>query len=298
MTSYAFVIADVFTRRPLAGNPLAVFPDAAGVDEQTMQDIAREFGHSETTFVLPPRRSEATWRIRSFTPTAEVFGAGHNALGAWWVLASTGRVALSDAGPLSVVHQELGDSVLPVEIAHRGGLVDSVSMTQSPPVFGETVEDLDELGHALGIPRGELEVAGLRPQAVSTGAMHLLVPVTSLEALAGVRIDAERLLRLVLPHGCQGAYVFTLQTREAGSLAQARAFFPGIGIVEDPGTGSAAVPLGALLNAHGLLRSGVTAVIEQGDEIGRPSRIEVSVAGDRVRVGGSSVIVAEGAMIL
>lgn len=294
MTNHAFVIVDVFARRRFAGNPLAVFPEAAALDERAMQEIAREFGHSETTFVLPPRRPEATWRLRCFTPTAEVFGAGHNALGAWWVLGSTGRVPLSSSAPLTTVHQELGDSVLPVEISHQGHWIESIAMIQNPPVFGKTLDDLTELSRALGIPRRELEVTGLRPQPVSTGAMHLLVPVAGLAALAGVHVDAERLLRLVRPLGCQGVYLFTLETREASSFAHARAFFPGIGITEDPATGSAAGPLGAFLVAHGLLRPGALAVIEQGDEIERPSRIEVRVAQDRVQVGGASVIVAEG----
>lgn len=292
------MIVDVFTKSPLAGNPLAVFADAAGLDGGAMQAIAREFGHSETTFVVPPRDPRATCRLRCFSPTAEVFGAGHNALGAWWVLASTGRLAFAETEPVSIFHQELGTNVLPVEIAHRARLIESVSMTQRAPVFGASVEDSTELARALGLPKHDLGVAGLRPQAVSTGATHLLVPLANRRALEAVTIDTERLLRVARPLGCQGAYVFTLDVLETGSCAQARAFFPGIGIAEDPATGSAAGPLAAFLAAHGRLASGVAAVVEQGDAMGRPSRIEVLVAGDRVNVGGPCVIVAEGAMLL
>lgn len=297
MAQYDFVIADVFTDRPLAGNPLAVFPEATGLDERTMQAIAREFGHSETTFILPSRIPEAAWRLRCFTPRAEVFGAGHNALGAWWALAVTGKVPLTrDA--TTVVRQELGERVLPLELSHPEGTLQRVVMSQTRPVFGETLDDLDALARVLGLPRSELDVPGLRPQAVSTGAQHLLVPVRGLSALARLQVDAGQLLALVRPLGCQGAYVFTLETQEPGSRAHARAFFPGIGIVEDPATGSAAGPLGALLARHKTIPEGTFVVIEQGDEVARPSRIEVRVTADRVEVGGKCVIVAQGSLQL
>ena len=96
MNSYTFVLVDVFTEHPLAGNQLAVIPNAEGLDEGQLQAIAREFNYSETTFILPPRQAKANWRLRSFSPSAEVFGAGHNALGAWWVLAARGGVVLRD----------------------------------------------------------------------------------------------------------------------------------------------------------------------------------------------------------
>jgi trans-2,3-dihydro-3-hydroxyanthranilate isomerase len=298
MTRYAFTLTDVFTRTPLAGNPLAVFADAAELDAGRMQAIAREFGHSETTFVVPARRAEAAWRLRCFTPKTEIFGAGHNALGAWWVLASGGRVALERAEPVTVVHQELGDEVLPVQIRQRDGRVESVSMTQGAPVFGGIASDLAELAGALGLSRDEIGIAGLEPQAVSTGARHLLVPVRSLAALATIEVEAERLMRVVRPLGCEGAYAFTLDTVEPSSLAHARSFSPGIGIVEDPATGTAAGPLAALLAARGRLHEGAVAIVEQGDEMGRPSRIEVQVVGGRVQVGGPCVVVAEGVLTL
>lgn len=293
MGRHSFVTVDVFTSQPLAGNPLAVFPDAVGLDERAMQAIAREFGHSETTFVLPPRRPKALWRLRCFSPKAEVFGAGHNALGAWWVLGTTGRVALEAVAATTLVHQELGENVLPVELSHSSGRVEGVTMTQAPPVFGESLTDLKALAKALGIGEDQLEP---QPQAVSTGAKHLLVPVRSLSVLSNLAVDPARLLDVVRPVGCQGAYVFTRETKEPASAAHARAFFPGIGIVEDPATGSAAGPLAAFLVAKGLLRSGLTVVIEQGDEMGRPSRIEACVDGGLVRVGGRCVTVVEGTL--
>jgi PhzF family phenazine biosynthesis protein len=136
MPLHPFVLVDVFTDRPLSGNQLAVV-NGEGLDAGGMQSIAKEFGYSETTFLLPPRQKKAAWRLRCFTPSIEVFGAGHNALGAWWVLAAQGRVSLS--GPRTETWQELGERVLPVEIESAGDKPTRVWMTQTTPVWGATV---------------------------------------------------------------------------------------------------------------------------------------------------------------
>lgn len=298
MKPYKFALVDVFTEQPLAGNQLAVFPNAQGLTEDQMQAIAREFNYSETTFILPPRHAKADFRLRSFSPSAEVFGAGHNALGAWWVLGAQGAVSLSDSG--ATLRQELGERVLPVEISSRAGSLLRVAMTQGEPRYGKKLTGRAALAGALGLDPSELEseVESLDPQAVSTGARHLLVPVRSLAALKRVRVDAEKLIALASPLGCHGCYLFSLETLEPGSAAHARAFFPGIGISEDPATGSAAGPLAALLASRGLIPEDAWVVIEQGDEMARPSRIEARVRGDRIEVAGRSVIVAEGTLFL
>src|SRR5262245_17490857 len=146
---------------------------------------------------------------------------------------------------------------------------------------GKKLTERAALAGALGLDASELdsEVESLGPQAASTGAMHLLVPVRSLAALERVRVDAEKLIALASPLGCHGCYLFSLETREQGSAAHARAFFPGIGISEDPATGSAAGPLAAQLASRGLIPEGAWVVIEQGDEMARPSRIEARVRG-------------------
>jgi trans-2,3-dihydro-3-hydroxyanthranilate isomerase len=296
MNSYIFVLVDVFTERPFAGNQLAVIPNAEGLDDGQLQAIAREFNYSETTFILPPRQAKADWRLRSFSPSAEVFGAGHNALGAWWVLAARGGVVLHDHE--TRLWQEIGGRVLPVAIASEAGAPLRVAMAQDKPRFGDKLTNLDGLARALGLDPSDFDTEKLEPQAVSTGATHLLASVRALSALERVRVDAESLIALARPLGCEGCYLFSLETREPGSAAHARAFFPGIGIAEDPATGSAAGPLGALLAARRLIPEGAWTVIEQGDEIGRPSRIEVRVSGDQVEVAGRSAIVAEGKLFL
>ncbi len=296
MESYPFVLVDVFTDAPLAGNPLAVVFEAEGLDAARMQALAREFNLSETTFVLPPRSSEATRRLRCFSPAAEVFGAGHNALGAWWAILDRGDVPVPEGE--TTVWQELGERILPVAVTRVSGRLRRVAMTQAPPRVGPGVPDLGGLARALSLDRDALEVEGLEPQVVSTGASHLLVPARGLADLARVRVDARELAALAKPLGCEGCYLFCLETREPSSVAHARGFFPGIGIDEDPATGSAAGPLALYLVARGRAQEGEWLTIEQGDEIQRPSRIEARVTAERVEVAGRCAILAEGTVRL
>src|SRR5262245_8816780 len=172
MNSYTFALVDVFTERPLAGNQVAVILNSEGLDDSQLQAIAQEFNYSETTFILPPRQSKADWRLRSFTPSAEVFGAGHNALGAWWVLAERGVFKLKDR--VTRLWQELGEKVLPVDIYSEAGKPFRVSMAHEETRFGDTLKDRNALAHALGLGLPDLDVEGLEPQAVSTGVAHLL----------------------------------------------------------------------------------------------------------------------------
>jgi len=115
-----FYLVDVFADAPLTGNPLALVVDAGQIEEPVMRALAHELNQSETTFMLPPTRPGATRRLRSFTPSgSEVFGAGHNALGAWWWLATAGRLELGEGH--SRFAQEIGDRVLPVEVIAEDG---------------------------------------------------------------------------------------------------------------------------------------------------------------------------------
>ena len=151
--SVPFFLVDVFADTPLTGNPLAVVAEAERIQEPVMRSVAREFNQSETTFVLPPTRPAATWRLRSFTPAgAEVGGAGHNVLGAWWWLATAGRIGLDSDGA-AVVAQEFGGRILPVEVKGRGGRPEAILIEQARPKFGRTVTDHDELAAALGFDR-------------------------------------------------------------------------------------------------------------------------------------------------
>jgi len=292
-----FCFVDVFASRPLTGNPLSLVPDADGLDEGQMRAIAREFNQSETTFVLRPSLPGAGVRLRSFTPIGvEVGGAGHNALGAWLWMEAAGRLprAEGDAG----LRQEIHGQVLPVEVARRAGEPAIVWMDQSAPRFGAVLKDCAGLAAALGLAESDL-TAGEPAQVVSTGAGHLLVPAASRVAVDRAAPDPARLAPLLRRAGGEGCYLYSTDPVDsAGAVAYARFFNPTVGIAEDPATGTAAGPLVARLAAAGKVPERVTVIVEQGYALGRPSRIQVSAAGDRIRVGGSGLVVAEGTLLL
>src|SRR5439155_9028936 len=185
---------------------------AAPLDEETMRRIPREFNQSETTFVLPPTRPEADWRVRFFTPTgAEVYGAGHNALGAWWWLATAGRASRKRSSARIVTcMQEIGDRVLPVDLEYDSGALVAVGMTQAPLVLGAVQQDRSALAAALRVAEDDFAADRIAPRVVSTGAAHLLVPLRNRAAVARVRPDAEQLVTIVSALGGQGCYVFSL----------------------------------------------------------------------------------------
>jgi PhzF family phenazine biosynthesis protein len=288
-----FTLLDVFTTQPFTGNPLAVVSDADELPVEVMRRIAGEFNQTETTFVLRPTQPEAEWRLRSFTATGtEVFGVGHNALGAWWWLAVSGRLTLD--APVRTFTQEIDRRVLPVEIRSIRGQVSAVSMAQADPVFGAVVGNLSPLASALDLGDAELAAGMLPAQVVSTGVPHLLVPVRDTGALDRARPKPEILAAYLRSIGAQGCYLFTVDPLDPEAPAQARFFGPNVGIPEDPATGSAAGPLAVYLVAHELASEERPIVVEQGRAMGRPSRIEVQVRGGGVRVSGSAVLVVEG----
>ncbi len=292
MPSHDFVWLDVFTDRPLGGNPLPVVFDLdQALDEARMLAIARELATSETTFVVPPRNRRAAMRLRCFSTVQEVFGAGHNALGAWWAIVERGLAPAGDGE--TELYQELGDRILPLVATREGGALRRIAMRQSPPEIGDGAPDRAAVAAALSLDAGALDVPGLAPQVMSTGARHLLVPARSTADLARVRVDPARLVEVAKPYGCHGCYLFTVDV-QGGAVARARAFGPGIGIAEDPATGSAAGPLVAYLVSHGRAKEGEWVAVEQGYEMGRPSRIDVRVSGERVEVAGRCVTVFEG----
>jgi trans-2,3-dihydro-3-hydroxyanthranilate isomerase len=291
----SFYFVDVFASRPLTGNPLSLVTDADGLDESRMRAIAREFNQSETAFLLRPTLPGATWRLRSFTPIgAEVAGAGHNALGAWLWLAAAGRLPRESGGP--GLAQEIGGKVLPVEVIREEGRPVVVSMDQSPPEFGESVCDRAELAASLGLTEDDL-VPGEPAQVVSTGAGHLLVPVRDRAVVDQAAPDAPRLAAALRQVAGEGCYLYSRDPVDAaGAVAFTRFFNPTVGIQEDPATGTAAGPLVARLVASGTVAEDATAIVEQGYALGRPSRIQVTVSGQRVRVSGSGLVVAEGTL--
>ena len=275
----SFRLVDVFCERPFEGNQLCVVPDPAGLDGSTMQAIAREIGFSETTFVTEVR--DDGYRMRIFTPGQELPFAGHPTLGTAFVLVSEGRVR----SPLTQV-VEAGS--YPVEVDLDAG---RARMTQLPPVFGRIFEDRELVATAVSLSPEDLR-EDARMQVVSTGLPHLMVPIRDLETLRRASRAAEGVAEVCRAVGAESMYLFA----ETDEGATARMFDWETGVGEDPATGSAAGPLGAYLAYYGLAGMPGAVRISQGEQVGRPSVLEVEVATDpwHVEVGGGVALVGEG----
>lgn len=277
MRRFRYVICDVFTDVPLAGNQLAVFTDARDLDAPTMQALAKEMNFAESVFVLPPTSDEADVRIRIFTPARELPFAGHPTLGAAFVL----------GGPLSkiVIRLETGAGVVPVELERDGPRIVFGWMEQPLPAW-EQVASPEAIFAALGV-----EGSGLPVERYDLGPGHLYVELPSAEAVAALEPDVAALARAT----GDGTNCFARD----GAGWKTRMFAPTHGVVEDAATGSAAGPLAVHLARHGRVAFGERIEIRQGAEIGRPSTLYAVAEGDgdridRVRVGGSAVTVARG----
>ncbi len=291
---------DVFTDTPLTGNPLAVFPRAAGLSPAEMLGIAREMNLSETTFVFPSTNPAANYRNRIFTPGGEIPFAGHPSIGTAFVAALEGLVPHPDGS--SVVYQELEIGVLPLELICEGGQVKKVIMTQGEPSLGAKVKNVEGLAEALRVKPRDIGPKGLPPQIAATGIASLQVPIRSIEVVRGLDPDMRALGKVLAKLGEKlVCYAFALQAETPGAHVHARAFVPDLG-VEDPATGSAAGACGAYLVANKKMPA-PTLVIEQGLEIHHASRIEVTVETEDgvpkvVRVGGQVVPLIRGSLRL
>ena len=281
MRRFRYVVCDVFTDTPLAGNQLAVFTDARDLDELTMQALAREMNFSETVFVLPPQAEGADVRIRIFTPGAELPFAGHPTLGAAFVL----------GGPLQkvVIRLETRAGVVPVELEREGARIAFGWMDQPLPQW-RRFERAEELFAALGVAG-----SGLPVEEYELGPGHVFVELGSADEVAALSPDFAALGRVTQ----SGANCFARD----GDGWKTRVFFADLGIPEDPATGSAAGPLAVHLARHGRIAFGDEIVISQGAELGRPSTLYARAEGsaerlERVLVGGSARIVARGEFTL
>jgi trans-2,3-dihydro-3-hydroxyanthranilate isomerase len=269
------VVADVFTDKPLTGNQLAVFTDGRELDDDTMQDLAREMNYSETVFVLPAD-GDAHVRIRIFTPATELPFAGHPVLGSAFVLGAPLQ--------LGEIRLETGAGVVPVTLEREGARIIFGRMLQPIPKF-EPFARAEEIEQLLGI-RSQLPV-----EAYFLGPTFVYFELSSEEEVAALRPDLGALGRITE----YGVYCFA----GSGKKWKSRMFAPTSGVAEDPATGSAAGPLGVHLVRHGRISFGDEIEISQGAELLRPSTLYVRVDGsgeniERVEVGGSAVVVARG----
>jgi trans-2,3-dihydro-3-hydroxyanthranilate isomerase len=277
MANFRYVIADVFTDTPLEGNGLAVFTDARGIPEETLQPLARELNLSETVYVYPAEDGGHA-RIRIFTPMDELPFAGHPVLGTAFVLAA----------PLQLpeIVLETGKGPVPIRLEREETLNKIRGMSHPLPTV-ESFAAAEELLAAVGVERSELPV-----ELYDNGARHVYVALPSVGAVEALEPDLQALKRL---QGIVGTNCFSGE----GDRWKTRMFAPADGVPEDPATGSAAGPLAMHLARHGRIEFGQEIQITQGVEIRRPSTLHARVRGstdeiDSVEVGGSAVIVARG----
>ena len=280
----SFYHVDVFTDHIFGGNPLAVFTDGQCFREEDLQMVAREMNLSETTFVYPSTRDEADFDVRIFTPTREIPFAGHPTLGTAYVLRKNGWVT-KDKNPIRL---NLKAGIIPVWAEKDKDFM------QHPAA--KTLYELDhseKIAKALGLSLTHLD-GTLPVQVVSTGFPALLVPVGSLQAMKEITLNSQTLHEILEPLEIDMIYPFCRETVRTENTVHSRAFAPGLGITEDPATGSVAGAMGAywasLENSQDIE---IAMVIEQGYEMERPSiiNVEVSKQGGKVqkiRVGGKT----------
>jgi trans-2,3-dihydro-3-hydroxyanthranilate isomerase len=303
---YRYLTADVFTDRPFGGNPLAVFPEARGISDQRMQQVARELNLSETVFVLPAEDSRHTRRLRIFTPGTELPFAGHPTVGTAFVLAAIGEIPLAGAETRIVFEEGVGP--VPVLIqAEDGKPVFSQLTAAKLPEVGPPPPSIRDLAGMLSLEPADLldvddGISGDKPEAVSCGVPFLYIPLRNRDAVRRARLRTDLWEKLVAGFWATEVYVFARDPELPGSHVRSRMFAPRMGIVEDPATGAATASFGGYLASRSPERDGTLRwVIEQGFEMGRPSilHLEADKQDGRVtavRVGGSSVLVSEGWM--
>jgi trans-2,3-dihydro-3-hydroxyanthranilate isomerase len=295
------LLVDAFTAEAYAGNPAGVVPNADGLDDDQMQQIAAELGASETAFVKSS--PDADRRLRYFTPTTEVDLCGHATIAS---LSHLGADGVFVPGEYEI---ETNVGVLDVAIEADG----TAWMTQSQPTIETVSLDTDLVAAALGVSTDAIDaVEESLPLAVAdTGLPFLVVPIGFLEELGQVAPDDAAVDELATEVGADGIYAFTFDTLDADATIHGRAFVPGAGVSEDPVTGTASGAAGAYLRHVGAFDGGGSAPggsdvsvqkgmpeemrFEQGDFVDRPGRVRVRI-GDTVRVGGQATTVLDGGL--
>ncbi len=289
--TFKFYQIDVFTDQPLSGNPLAVFPEANGLDSAQMQKIAAEMNLSETTFVLPSTDSEADFDVRIFTPRKEIPFGGHPTLGTAEILKQ-----LEAGQPPSSYKLNMGVGIVPVQ--WENGFC---FMFQPKPEISPPLPQNPLVAKSLGLSPESLHPS-LPVQEISTGFPALMIPLRGLEPIREISLNLSALKSVLGPLDL--AYVFCLEGEIESCQVHARSFAPFIGIPEDPATGSVAGALGAYLLHHGVFGEETISIgIEQGVEMARRSEIRVQAENtggviESVKVGGKSKVVIEGELRL
>lgn len=295
-----FQTLGVFTETAFAGNPVAVVPDTDGLDGKAMQTIAREFNLSETVFLLPAEHRAHTAKARIFTPARELPFAGHPTVGtAIFLAVSKYGNPESEEDAILVLEEEIGPVRVGVRLVPGATPFAEFDAPELPRVAGEPAP-VDRMAAALGLAPGDIGFENHRPVTFSAGVPFTFVPVRNLEAMGNITLALQHWPEAFGGDNATGAFVYCRETMHHDSAFHARMFAPTLGIMEDPATGAAAAAFAGAIMHFDAPHDGIhTRPIEQGYEMGRPSRIflEIEVEGGklhRVRIGGHAVPVMQG----
>jgi trans-2,3-dihydro-3-hydroxyanthranilate isomerase len=296
---YRYYICDVFTETRFGGNQLAVLPQAVGLSTQQMQEIAREFNFSETTFVFPARAGH-TRHVRIFTPAREIPFAGHPNVGTAFVLASAGEFGEIKSSLTVTFEEESG--LVSVTIQEAGGKVASCELTAPQALsFGKTLP-VELVAAAISIDSKEIVTKTHGPQVASVGLPFIMVELRDRSVLERARISMSGFEALAAEDVMPDVYLYTRGTD--GFDIRARMFAPLSGVPEDPATGSANCALAGLLAHYSQDSNGSFSWrIAQGVEMGRPSTLIARAEKkdgvvQTTRIGGAAVLVSEGTIYL
>lgn len=291
--SIPFYIVDVFAQRKFTGNQLAVFRQAADLTTEQMQAIAKEMNYSETTFILSETPQEDGYPVRIFTPEQELPFAGHPTLGTAFVLL---QEVIEQT--VSIVNLNLKVGQIPVTPIYVDRGIDKLWMRQNSPVFGEQFEP-DELAAILNLDRNQ--IADFPIQTVSTGVPFIIVPLKTIADLQQAKVNKEQFFKRIETTEAKAILVFCPETRSPDNQLSVRVFADGLGVPEDPATGSANGCLAAYLVEYEYFgKSAIDVRVEQGYEIGRPSLLLLKAektAQIQVSVGGSVILIAKGEFV-
>lgn len=302
--SRRYAVLDVFTNTALAGNPLAVVLDSEGLSDAQMQKIAGEFNLSETVFVFPPEVPGHSATIRIFTPKTELPFAGHPTVGTAVLLAVErfGEVS-GEQDAVVVLKQKIGTVRCAVVLRENAAAFAEFDVPEMPEPAGPT-RNTDLIAAALDLEPSDIALENHAPSRFKVGPAFTFVPVRDLDALSRARPVPSMWAKGFGAGEHDDAYVYCRETRSHNSAFQARMFAPGMGIAEDPATGSAAAAFAGVVRFYDGLTEGTHHIrIEQGVEMGRPSLIDLEIDVENgemhaVRIGGQAVLVARGELFL
>jgi len=295
MKKLDYYILDVFSGEKYKGNPLSVVLLDEELELFQFQNIAREFGYSETSFVKYSAIDKA-YKVRSFTPAGiEVGGAGHNLLGAVCFALLKGWDIFNGQNEEQFVI--MADEKIPIVISYDETGVPFVSMRQRTAIMEKKVP-AEIVANAIGLEPEDIAIKDWEPTVVRTEVAHLMVPVKDTTALNQAMVNKTLLDKAAGQFGFEGCYLFTIASEAKDYVAESRFFNPGIGIDEDAATGSAAGPLAGYLFNHNYIVTGKDYMILQGVKMGQPSTIHVKTTDNGIWISGTAVIVMEGQLYL